>query len=225
MNFYNFVGTLITILFLTSCAPTGQQQLISSPHEMIKCSVFEVMSGKTNLGTGFFFDHEGKIFAITASHTLLAVKDSTISIRPACTQNIITIKSHSKLGVLDAAIMFPEKIIPEKGIIAQSEKTKFATKVFGVSFPNLQIAEPRLKGLPIPTSGLLVEDSNPDILVTMDVVQLGSSGSPIVNYSGKLIGMLTNRVLVDGNYAGVSYGISEQSLQSAISNHFINSAK
>jgi hypothetical protein len=218
MNLSNIIKLLPFFLLLTSCAKI-EGNLNANVYEAIKCSVFEVFNDKNPLGTGFFLEHEKNVIAITASHSLLSSNKPKLSIRSACSQESLPIKSFALLGGLDAAVLYPEKTELVKGISIKEKNNLLATPVYGIAFPNLQNAEPRFKGLPIPTTGLLVDNSNPDILFSMDIVHLGSSGSPVVDVSGHLLGMLTNRVMIDGNYAGVCYGISAKTLQSALSHH------
>lgn len=225
MNFRNIFSILFGLSLLAACASDVNIAKPRPSFETIKCSTFEVTNERETLGTGFFINHDSKVLAVTAAHLLLAVNRSAILIRPTCLRESIRVKSYSKLAGIDAAILFSEDVITANGFSVSHSKQEFANTVYSVGFPNLQIAEPRLKRMPIPTTGLLVQLSPSDILATLNVVQRGSSGSPIFDGNGNLLGMLTNRVLIDGDYTGVTYGISEQSLRTALSLYFNSSAK
>lgn len=224
MSLNNMVKALPLLFLLASCAKI-EGKLGANVHENIKCSVFEVFSDKASIGTGFFLEHDRNVVAITTSHALLSAGKARLSIRPACGQETTPIKSFARLGGLDAAVLYPDKTELVKGIPVRLTETEFSGKLYGLAFPSLQSAEPRFKGLPIPSSGLLIDNSAADILFSLDIVQLGSSGAPIVDGSGNLLGMLTNRVVIDGNYTGVCYGISATTLQSALSNSVLRPAQ
>lgn len=213
------ISIFLICILLSACANTEIKSNTQTPHEKIQCQVFELVTDKDTLGTGFFYLQDGKIYALTASHVVLGSTKSTLYMRNACTQEMIAIRSSSKLAGIDLSILYPEKTFSTIGISANPLDLTFSTQIFGVSYPNLQSAEPRFKNKPIPTNGYLVDINASDILFTMNITMRGSSGSPIVTNDGRLVGVLTNRVLTDSYYSGVSYGISIKSIKNAITNN------
>jgi S1-C subfamily serine protease len=155
---------------------------------------------------------EGTAFPIiTAAHVVMGTEPSQITMTPYLFDGTHTVEAVATVPGLDIALLYPDQSIHKEGYVLNDIRTKFGTSVSVPNFAKFNLV--KLKDKAIPSTGRIIGYDELSILFTLDVVQKGSSGAPILDQYGHVVGLLTNRVIHESEYSGVCYGIEAGAIQ------------
>jgi hypothetical protein len=96
------------------------------------------------------------------------------------------------------------------------------TKVQVLGFPDLSNIDPKLEGVFLDASGNIFHINNGYIYFTSSIIRPGTSGSPLVDWNGDVLGMVTNRFLENDVFTGIGNGLSITKIIEAISNRDVS---
>lgn len=216
------IPTILLLALTTGCS--GISPASSNPtHQSMLCSTFTITANNAPIGTGFFYFLDNSVFTITADHNISLNKGKSLSIHPTCDNKSIQIAKTTALRGADLSVItLSTPYNAQQHIVGKPTPPVYGEEIYSVGFPNLSKYENRFKDLPIPTDGRIIKYSKPELLFTLNIIYPGSSGSPIVDANGYLVGILTNRVLNNDQFSGVGFGTTVDLLNYALQNLIIN---
>lgn len=137
--------------------------------------------------------HNKKTYILTARHFCDEEKDGLLDVINAHTQRAITVETKviKKSNDIDACILESDKL-PERAISIALSKPEIGEKVYNLAAPQGVFGEDLIMLFEGFYSGVLKGDGfhNPDADIYSLPANPGSSGSPIINSRGKLVGMV-----------------------------------
>lgn len=140
-------------------------------------------------GTGFLISTEGHI--LTAEHVLAKQKTATVWLDGSRIETEVVCSDKDK----DLALLKPKSALPvqaEPLPIVYQELAKLGQEVYVIGFPLSSILGRNVrltKGLVSSTVGF---KDNPDQLQVSAEIQPGSSGSPLLDKNGQVVGLITS---------------------------------
>ena len=205
-----------SVLVLVTACGTGVRNVEDPASRQTSCGVFSVLSSGEPLGTAFSTIESGRSFLVSAAHVVKGVDSKRLSLRSICSKNDLSISDILFVPGNDLAILLATSSGPLPGFTIRDTSPVWGELIVVPNFGNLSKASVRLAGAEIPSSGRVIKTEGGQILFSLDIVQKGSSGAPILDGRGQVLGLLTNRTLIEGTYAGVSLGIDGAALRDAL---------
>lgn len=189
------------------------------------CNVYSVELAGEPQGTAFTVAiDDTSVFLITAAHVISDADIQKLSIRSSCSTDSVRISDIAVIPGKDIALLFAESPLPNIGFHVRSTPANCGEAVEVPNFSGLGKVSNKFRGKLIPSNGKMIGYDDQSILITLDVMQKGGSGGPILDNERRILGLLTNRVNTNGEYAGVSYGIESRVILEALRN-FVRSGR
>ena len=196
-----FVPILSAMFLLSSCAFTnlftknlldqkrrsfvGLTKMIFTPEKK--------MVGMATASGAVIGHHKGKSYILTARHFCDEEAQGYIDVINAHTQKLESVQTDvvAKSKQMDACILSAPKL-PVKPITIANSKPDIGEKVYNMAAPQGVFGEDLVMLFEGFYSGVLKSDGfhNPDADIYSLPANPGSSGSPIINSRGKLVGMV-----------------------------------
>jgi len=196
-----FIPLLAVIFLLSSCAFTslftknlldqkrksfvGLTKLIFSPEKK--------MVGMATASGAVIGHHKGKSYILTARHFCDEEAKGYLDVINAHTQKLESAETKvlAKSKIMDACILESPKLAA-KAITMANFKPDIGEKVYNLAAPQGVFGEDLVMLFEGFYSGILKSDGfhNPDADIYSLPANPGSSGSPIINSRGKLVGMV-----------------------------------
>jgi len=197
-----FLIPLLSALFLiSSCAFTNlftKNLLDQKRKSFVGLTKFifnpnKQMVGMSSASGAIIGHHNGKTYILTARHFCDEEGADFIDVINAHTQKAITVETKviKKSNDIDACILESDKL-PERAISIALSKPEIGEKVYNLAAPQGVFGEDLVMLFEGFYSGVLKGDGmhNPDADIYSLPANPGSSGSPIINSRGKLVGMV-----------------------------------
>ncbi len=199
---YTLIFMVLMATALMGCAtgssqPAGELQIIGQVVEDVQPAVvtirtFDPEMNAIGLGTGFFINRQGHL--ITNYHVLEGAYTATVKTHDGATHNVAHVLADNKaVDLIKVAVEIP----PEKvrWLEVDSAAPEIAERVVVVGSP-LGLEHTVSEGIvsairDMPGVGTIFQMSAP--------ISKGSSGSPVVNAHGRVIGVVTFQALAGQN--------------------------
>lgn len=182
------------------------------------CQVAALMNGSEQIGTAFKTNIGNKFFAyLTAGHAIPLKKQKNFVISYRCgdisvSQKVLAVE---KLAGIDVSILRPATDISEMPIILDGKNNEAGDlgekPLIIPNYSGLSDLDANLKNEFIFSRGVFIAVKENKIYFTADIIKPGASGAPILNKNGRVIGVVTGRLLEkNGVFSGVGYGVPIQ---------------
>lgn len=208
-------NSLILLALIAGCS--GIPATSNPVYQNTLCKTFILTANNAPIGTGFFYFFNNTVFAITAEHNISLNKSKQLFIRPTCDSKSIQIVNSTSLKGIDLSVItLSTPYSAQQFIVGKPTPPIYGDSIYSVGYPNLFKLDNRYRDLPIPTEGKLIKYGKPDVLFTLDIIYPGSSGSPIVDANGYLIGTINNRIVDNDQFSGVGFGTTVELINHAL---------
>lgn len=210
-----------SVLLATACSsnrlgvPTevGATERNRSP---APCSLFVVSLAGDHVGTAFDLAEGSTRYILTAAHVVRGADERRLTLSSICSSERIPVTQVLYLPTIDVAVLVAAYTPVSQPFVLATSTPNWGAQLTLPGFPNISKGSTRFAREPIPADGRFVRVDESLLLMTADVVMKGSSGSPIISQAGEVLGILTNRIQIEGAYAGLSYGVNFLAIRNAI---------
>ena len=193
-----------------------QTQPTTTEKQNIPCGVYAISTGGDSIGTAFTVVEGKTRYFLTASHVVRGLDERRLSLTSNCSNERVNIDRVLYTPSLDLAILIVNHNPQTPGFRIATQLPNWGDQLLLPGYPNVATSSVRFSNQLVPAEGRFISLDGKLILMTVDIVHKGSSGTPILAANGEVVGILTNRLLSEGIYAGLSYGVNFNAIRAAI---------